>query len=405
MPTRREPPHARLIGRIDGNEEIEDGVLLDEDDEFDNDEAIAYRKFRETMRESEQYPSISVSRQPMDSDGRRGMRKLAFLFEVGLDDYEYAQLMTKIRDEYGSGSYRLQGRDPNGRLLFNKTVHVEAPAKPDNTGDRRRDFNPDNLIHAFSNALAEHQARTEQMLERMMKGQGSGQGGMFEQFVMFAGVMKEMQGLFGGSPGKPGDALTDLKRLAEFRDAIKSIGFGDSEGGNGSEKNIHDTIGSVIHTLGPMLQAGFTQMAAQQSPRRRLPNPTAGRAIPAPTAAPTSQPQSKGKPMGFAAQIGILVANAKAGVDPVTMAESVLELTPENQFDSLREFVNSPDVIEKMKAANSEVSQYPQWFETLRDNLREFFLHDPESGDNLASSDVPAEPEGYDAGIAHDSDT
>ena len=79
-------------------------------------EAEEFEKFKSEMLESEGYAKITVSRQPTDSGGRPIGRKLYQCFECGIDDYTFSQLCSRIRDEYGTGIYRIQGRDSDGKI-------------------------------------------------------------------------------------------------------------------------------------------------------------------------------------------------------------------------------------------------------------------------------------------------
>ncbi len=74
-----------------------------DDAEFQNlheqqtEEEIDFEKFRDEMRESNEYAKLTITRQPTTSDGRPGAKKGVFLFECGFDEYSFSQLCGKLR--------------------------------------------------------------------------------------------------------------------------------------------------------------------------------------------------------------------------------------------------------------------------------------------------------------------
>jgi hypothetical protein len=76
----------------------------------------------------------------------------------------------------------------------------------------------------------------------------------------------------------------------------------------------------------------------------------------------------------------VLLANAKAGVDPIDMANTVLDMTPESQLDKLYAFISDTHCIEKMAAVNSEVRTYTDFFSRLRNELINQLRDESETG-------------------------
>lgn len=410
---RRTPVHAELIHRLD-HDGIEEGQIEGEDDgqEFDADEAAAFEKFAREMRSSDHYAKINVYEQPSSVDGRPNSRKLTWLFEVGLDQLEFSQLMGKIRDEYGTGIYRLQGRDPSGAILFNRAFAIKAPErKPEKPGEPAG-FD---ILASFNKAMAEQQARTEALLMRVVGANKQNEAGNLQgmqQFAVMLSMFKEIAGVFsgGGVATKPVSVLDELRKLSEVRDALKGLA-GDGDGGDGGEKNIHDTISSAVQTFGPLLVTALTQQqAAAHGPRRLArPAPKGPVTIDTPTtdASGIEQPPPHGDAtqMQFSKQISILVMNAAAGVDPVTMADSILDMTPDESLEKLREFVESPDAMAQMIAANPGVAKHLPWFQRLHAELSDYFkgeyLQDSENPSILSPSDVPASPDAGNVNEGH----
>lgn len=385
---------------------FDDGEYVEADyDEngMPSDEELAYAKFRAEMQDGDQYAKINVYRQPTQSSGRPGQRKLSFLFDCGLDEYEYSQLLAKLRDEYGSGTYRIQGRDAKGGMLFNRAISIEAPQKTDD----RRERDPSHTFASFQRIMAEQQERTEALIERLTTRGAAGQTQAQNPLEMMAAMMGMVTNLMTvmntGTAAKPTDALAEMKRFAEFQTIGKQL-FGIDGDGGGNEKNIHDTISKTIETFGPMLMQGAAALQARApQPQRRLPNPS-----PTPSASNApNQPRPEtmeNKPAAdpkLAAQVAVLLSNARAHVAPEVMAQSVLDMTPDDRLDALYAFVSDPEMLAKMAAVNPGVNEYREWFEAVAAyifrELSEDDLHSENAGATLAPSSAPADEPGTDA--------
>src|SRR3990172_8200056 len=143
-------------------------VLITYDDQADtdgpSDEELAFEKFRTEFTESEDYAKLTVYRQPTGPGGKPGQKKLAFLFEAGIDEYSFSQLLSKLRDEYGTGTYRIQSRDAAGTLQFNRAVEIEATKR--STASREPESTTE-LLRTMQEMMAAQQERTEAMLARL----------------------------------------------------------------------------------------------------------------------------------------------------------------------------------------------------------------------------------------------
>ena len=122
MATPEPKPKQILYSPVD----VDDANFIDMDAEK-SEEEIDFDLFRDEMRDSDTYAKITVSRQPTDRKGRPIGKKLFQMFECGIDDYTFSQLVGRIRDDYGTGIYRIQGRGSDGQFKFNKSIGVEAP--------------------------------------------------------------------------------------------------------------------------------------------------------------------------------------------------------------------------------------------------------------------------------------
>ena len=96
-------------------------------------------------------------------------------------------------------------------------------------------------------------------------------------------------------------------------------------------------------------------------------------------------------------QVDILVNNAKVGVAPDAMAQTVVDLTPKDKLNDLYEFIGADNCIERLTALNPEVQNYLPFFEQLRNRVKYLLIPEgdattvPESEDFHATG---AETEG-----------
>lgn len=396
-------PRQRLIvGPTD--EEISDAEYIDEQGrtwgspEGPTDEELAYAKFRAEMSDSQQLAKLSVYAQPTDSMGRSAQRGHDFLFDCDLDEYEFTQLLAKLRDEYGSGRYRLIARDGNGAYLFNRGVTVRAPKpKPSEPGTNPQP-NASDMFDRFARIMDQQEQRMEARMQRFMGNNKSGgmfgDGSSMENFAMMFGMVQKMAEIFSGN-SKPIDIVKEFQRMAELRDTMR--GMFDLDGGGGG-KGLHDTMTEALKIFGPMLVEGAKQ-TRQGPPRRdpaRLESPQAQPQPRKPN--PSERPAMTDEQKAFAQRVNLLVNLAAAGTNPETIADSVLDQTTDDDLPALKAFVEAPDVLEKMAAINPAVNQFSQWFATLRDSLRDYFqneyLQSEPDGDTLAPSDASPDESG-----------
>lgn len=350
-------------------------------------EEIDFEKFRDEMREANQYAKITISRQPTTSDGRPGQQKLIFLFECGMDEFSFSQLCSRCRDEYGTGTYRIQARNEKGQLKINKAIQVEAPK----TGNESQDGNnPAEIITRFSEAMHQHQNRTEQMMSKFMGPQSGGDA--FNQMTEMMKAMGGMMGTMGITPAQPKsmlDQLTEFKMLKEL--------FGDSD--SGGDANLYSLLTATMQSFGaPIAQAiAMGQQTGALNPEGVLTTPTLPKPNPdeitdADKAMQANETMKK--------NIEVLVKNARANVDAATFAGVLISNLPEEKVDEFYEFISADDYLQRLISLVPEVENYRAWFEKLRDTVIEL-LTEPDDESTVAESELvtPVEP------IAGETDT
>lgn len=344
-----------------------------------SDEELIFQKFKDEFSQGENYASITVYRQPTGYGGRASKQKLTYLFECGLDEYSFPQLLAHLRDGYGSGTYRIQGHSAERKMLFNRAVEVEAPPKPSSDSTAP---NPAAIMESVQRMLGEQQSRTEQMLERMNASKPTQDPMDF--MVKLAGaigaIITPLAPIFAARSATPAapqqDILGELTKFAKVKEVLSDLAVGGGDGGGDSaESNFYDLAGKAVEHLGPMIAAAAANGAFKG--QRALPAPVAEVPLdkrPIPEAQETGgAPDMRRNPAGqvdpIKKQVDILLSNAKMGADPEQVAEMVLNMTPDEKLDDLAKFVGDPHVIERMAQANPEVRKYTPFFQALREHL------------------------------------
>lgn len=326
------------------------------------DEELAFEAFRDEFAESDTYAKITVYRQPTGPANRPGQKKLAFLFECGLDEYTFSQLLSKLRDEYGSGTYRLQARDSNGGLKFNRAVEVEATKKaptgaPETTTD---------LLKGFSEMLAASQERTEALIAKFREPAkpGTDPAAMMAQTIaLFTSMLGALTPIFQGAKPAGGDFMGELQKFAAVKALLGDLAGG-GDGGSAAETNFYDLAGTTLKTIAPVLTAAMSGKIAVPGLNPPAPVTIPEASQPAPGA--PAQPQPTAANVQLANQVKILLMQAKGGASPEDVAEMVLNATPEADYQRLYDFINRPTVVNEMVAVNPEVANHREFFDKLR---------------------------------------
>ncbi len=365
-----------------------DDILDGQYQEFKTEEEIEFEQFRDEMRESNEYAKVTVYRQPMTGDGQPGAKKLVFLFECGIDEFSFSQICGKLRDEYGSGTYRIQARNDKGKMQMNRAVTIEAPQTE---SDGKEHATPAGvIIDRFSAAMDANTERTERMLSRMMP-QTNPMAMMTEMATAMATIMGTFQGQQQQSKSML-DQLTEFKMLQEL--------FSGGDSGGSGESNLFSLLTETVKSFGPAIGLAI---AAQQK---------AG-AIPAsgPIQAVLPNPDTEKKTLSaelenMRPQINFLCAQAKAGAKPADVAAAIIPGIPENALESIETFLQQENVIDICAQVNSEVNAHRMWFTQWREimlkTLSEILVDadhpldeiPPEPDHPLAEQELTAEPQG-----------
>lgn len=363
------------------------------DAELEDDRTDEERSFDEfiTGLGAEKMGELRVGKLKLAKDGSPlANARSAHCFSCPIDQFNFSELLEYIRSRHGAGLYRVVGIASGRRgVAFNRIIEIaEDLGPPQSKPSQDPAQNPAALLESFSRMMAESSARTEALISRLTERQQSQpQSDPAESFMkmaaLFQGMIASLVPVFQGKPAGGGDDLLgQLEKLAKIKELL-----GGGDGGGGAEANFYDVVKTGLQSFGPALAAlavRNAQMPTQETPAlaappqtvipAAAPNSNANYNKPAPGRSPT--PQTDPAMANFKRQVDTLVQNAKMNVDPLQLAETIVDLTPDDKIDALGDMLDAPDMIEQMAKLNSEVNNYRPFFESLRKALLDLLEDD-----------------------------
>lgn len=361
--------------------DIDDAEFSDFNREPSEDE-IEFQKFKDEFKQSNEYAKVSVYRQPTTSDGRPGQKSLTFLFEAGVEEYTFSQLAGRLRDQYGTGTYRVQLRDKSNLLKMNRAVHIEAPKIDSN------DNSAGNIIEIVSRTMQEQQMRTERLL-REVSGPRTG-GDAFEQITKMMAAMGTMMGAMGVTPQQAAAPKTLVEQLTEFK-MIKELFGGDSDDTPGGDANLYTLLGETVKAFGGPIAAAIA--AGSQSGALNADGIAINPALPAPTDA-EKVTDKENHNVAMRKNIHILIQNAKTKIPAEAFAQILVTNTPEDKQDELWDFISSEKCVDTIIELEPAAEAFREWFDALRIAVIDL-MAEPDKGlqDESGASNVAASPD------------
>jgi hypothetical protein len=342
--------------------DIDDADFLNVEDldpqlEAENEE---FEKFKSEMHDAQDDAKITVSKKMTDTRGRPMGRKTYECFECGIDDYTFSQLCTRIREDFGTGIYKIQGRDSNGKFKFGKSIGIVAPVSNDVTNPAT---DVGALFDKFSDAMQRQQMQTEAMFTKLV-GPRTG-GDAIDQIVKIAGAVAPILATLGLSRAEPVAPKTLVEQLTEFK-MIKELFGGDESGGlgGGGDANLYSLLSETVRAFGGPIAAAIAAGAesGELTPEGLA---TTGR-IEAPKPKTDEVMEQERHNMAMRKNIHILIQNAKTGIDPEAFALILVNNTPEEKSDELWDFISAEKCVDTIIALEPAAEAYRKWFDELR---------------------------------------
>lgn len=367
-------------------------------DEFNShfeksDEQEQFEKFFDEMNESNDYAKITVYRVPVNDRMKPISRKLAFLFEVEVTELTFSQICSKIRDEYGSGLFRIAMRDEKGSFLKQRTIAIEAPEREKDAPE-----SSNTVIAAVTRAMRDQSDQMQAIYERMNHRQPSFD---FEKIinlmVPLATVLSTLGVTFKREPQKSTTEM--LQEFAQIKELF--------DGGNDSgESNIFSLLEKSVTSFGPALAQAVAlgqergQVNADGKVQRQL------------SSNPEQSKVDNNEAAAMKPQLEFVLSQAQMNNEPVTVADFLIDNIAESEqitdegIEQIITFLKLPDCFKRCVAVTPGFEKFPDWFASWQgamvDGLEALFTDDENSpltddkkpgqnGDNVTRHDSLAE--------------
>jgi hypothetical protein len=304
--------------------------------------------------------------------GKLGIKE-PYLFAV--DAAEIHGVRDRLRDEYGSGTYRIRIYK-NNKIARQLDYQIEAPTKkttPANTSDPS--------LNAIIQILQDSNKQQMELMERIAR-QSTAVAppvAAIDPIAMMEKLSTIMKNIAPVPVAAPETNLDTFMKAAEFvRDMTPD---GNSGGGGWMEvlKEVlrHPSVGEAIATI-----------ATNRAPPQRRQAPVI--AQPAnPTIAPPAQPQTPVNQQSQAAlgeqlqnNIRYLIGRAEGGSNPDLYAEWLLDNTNEQLITGM---INDPNLLTQLEPAFPRMVAHHEWFVALIEAGKALIasgFYQPETGEH-----------------------
>ncbi len=343
---------------------ITDGGLIE--DIEPTEEQMAFDKFRDEMADSETFSKMLIFRQPMTKDNQKAGKKLIFLFDCALDQFDYSQLLSYVRDNYAGGTYRIQGRSVEGKLMFNRTFQIEVPKTSPlpNTGIGGGSESASELISTVQQMIENSQRQTMEMMQRFLPAKEITPKDPMEQMGVIMGLMVQMKDFFSGGKSEPVSLLAEIEK----HKAIAGL-FG-----SGAETNESDVWVKLAEQFAPAIVdamgvgQGMPQLSGPDTPAIVSGAPAPGAAVVATVSGAGVAELKKETPemLNLKTQAAALYGAAKNGIAPEKMANTILNLTPDEKIEDLYAFMNDEHCVQTFVDTYPPLQAYTRWLEQVQ---------------------------------------
>ena len=345
-------------------------IPADLDDYYKSEIEKDLEAFIAEMGESIQSATMSIYRVPLNP--RTGLpvkRHTPFLFAITPGELTFGQLCERVRDEYGSGTYKIMIRDEQNVLRKNRNFSVEAPDK----GENQMNSPGSGLLSEMTNALQAHSEQLQTMYAAQQK------PSMFENPLVLTTCITAVAGIIekifdNNKTDKPEKSVLEtITETLMTRKAFQELL--ESEGASG-DANIWSAVTELSKSLGPPLLA-----AAAQAQEAGAMSPTGALKPPVLESPPVEQPTDTPKEpetekvnqlQQLTQQIEFLVANAEENVPVDRVIDFIINTLPDDQdefdaaADKLEMFLSNQAAVDQCAMINPKVNEHRDWFETFR---------------------------------------
>lgn len=319
--------------------------------------------------ESQENASFRVYRQHSGNTS-----KMSFLFTVPADQFSLEELLSKIRDEYGGGDFRVHLRGPTNagtnQLIANRIFSIETKQEKERPIETKT-----NELAPVVDRLME---RIERMEERDRERAMQNHQPPADPFAMMERVTGMLSNLGGFMPQQNQQQKSLLEQMKELKELQEMAGDLSGESNSGFTELVKNGLQPMLDIMKEDAKArkearesGQPYQPAQPQPQQ---NPTGNNAM-----------QNLGSldegTKAMLSNVRTLLVAAQRNGNPDTYADIVLDFVPEEKHIELFNFLSLPDCIETVKKHFPEVAAHETWFITLRDSILAQFDGDDGPGD------------------------
>lgn len=313
----------------------------------------------------------------------------AFVSPMALEDFSIA----RVQQLYGGGHFRVVVKNQRGKIVKRGSLQIDGDPIMTQRQQAPQSALPvpyppqgeDSPLMRSIGALMQQNNQILQLLAQNVQHDRPIQ----KSTVEFAQELLTIKSLFQAPGGDPIDMMTKTINL------MKEMGVAGNGGGETTEM---DLFKSLIEKFGPAFMAGMQKDAAENSAlQNMLPTPAPSfnnspnlqpQPQPQPNPAHRPQPATDPEMLKLKMALHFLCSKAKAGTDPETYADVVLDEVGENDTD-FTNLINDPQWLEKLSVFVPDVRVYSTWFTQLRESIIAQLTPIPEAGTHAEDSTPP----------------
>lgn len=300
-------------------------------------------------------------------------KKDAFLYDCDVGEFAESGL-TEIQTRYGKGEYRIRVYGVGGTgLLANRRISVGDPRTPPPAPTQQvqqQTSNLETLLMQQSQIFAQGFQELGKMI--VTSQQQKPQGMQMTEVLQLMTIMQSGQRQ--APQIDPLDMITKIVALQ--RDILPPVNS-DGEVSSGM------IMLKAMETLGkPLMSAIANNQAAQQAQAPQQFAPIPALAAPVPNPIPETLPPEAAQPveaddmsLKIAMFKGPLLVMASQNADPYTYANMLLDTFSEAE---IAKYVTAEDWRTQLSTVLPEWTQYPKWFESVRNTIIELLRDEPE---------------------------
>ncbi len=290
----------------------------------------------------------------------------AYLCRYSPDDFSkngFDDLLSK----YGGGTYRIRVYGSNKRLMANKAITLEAPKTP-----AIPVVNPAEGMDKLANAMLEGFNKLGQLIIQQNQPKND-MGEMLQNMVL-------MKQIVGDSAKQPQQDQLDL--------FLKGIEFAKMNVPEvAKEPSGNEMLMEAASKFLPVIAAGMQQpqMPQPQMPQQIQPEIQQGN-----NDMSVQQAMARAR---MKAAVNFLVVQARQDSDPYPYAVMAVDNVPPEDLNTI---ISDENYIEFLAQFDNEVKQYPNWFNELREGIKQVLTEQEEPATTGANSPSGANGPGPD---------